>query len=118
MKDESAGCEVPASQSLSGPTSRATIAVVASIRRWASLVLVRLYAMQPRPAGYPEISDVVVRQRPIRWFAGEFWPVCALSAAVVGVLLVCAGRYGFHRDEFYIRESGRHLPWGIRTTHH
>lgn len=28
------------------------------------------------------------------------------------MLMVCSQRYGFHRDEFYIRESGRHLAWG------
>ena len=36
-----------------------------------------------------------------------------LVAAVTGaVLLVTAGRYGYHRDELYFLEAGRHLAWG------
>src|SRR5262245_17637164 len=36
-----------------------------------------------------------------------------LIAAGVGLLLVaCAARYGWHRDELYFREAGRHLAWG------
>lgn len=40
------------------------------------------------------------------------WPTCAPALAVFAVLMACSGRYGFHRDEFYVRESGRHLAWG------
>ena len=33
------------------------------------------------------------------------------AAAVVAALLLVAGRYGFHRDEYYFIESGRHVAW-------
>ncbi|WP_345499090.1 ArnT family glycosyltransferase [Nocardia callitridis] len=51
-------------------------------------------------------------RRRFRTVCGELWPLMVLAAAVFGVLTVCSERYGFHRDEFYIRESGRHLAWG------
>jgi 4-amino-4-deoxy-L-arabinose transferase-like glycosyltransferase len=36
----------------------------------------------------------------------------ALAAAVAALLVVFAGRYGYHRDELYFLEAGRHLAWG------
>jgi len=33
------------------------------------------------------------------------------AAAVVVLLMVFAGRYGFHRDEYYFIETGHHLAW-------
>jgi 4-amino-4-deoxy-L-arabinose transferase-like glycosyltransferase len=39
-------------------------------------------------------------------------PVAALGAALVVVLLVVAGRYGYDRDELYFLAAGRHLAWG------
>ncbi|WP_169811894.1 ArnT family glycosyltransferase [Nocardia grenadensis] len=56
-------------------------------------------------------SDMVPRRR-FCTACGEFWPLMVLAGAVLGMLMVCSERYGFHRDEFYIRESGRHLAWG------
>src|SRR5437764_5906041 len=35
-------------------------------------------------------------------------------AGLVGLLLVVfAGGYGYHRDELYFLEAGRHLAWGF-----
>jgi 4-amino-4-deoxy-L-arabinose transferase-like glycosyltransferase len=36
----------------------------------------------------------------------------ALAGAVAALLLVFAGRYGYHRDELYFLQAGRHLAWG------
>jgi len=35
-----------------------------------------------------------------------------IAACVVGVLVALAPRYGYHRDELYFLEAGRHLAWG------
>ena len=35
-----------------------------------------------------------------------------VGAAVTAVLLLLAGRYGYHRDELYFLLCGRHLDWG------
>lgn len=41
------------------------------------------------------------------------WPLhCALAATVTVILIVFAGRYGYHRDELYFLQAGRHLAWG------
>jgi 4-amino-4-deoxy-L-arabinose transferase-like glycosyltransferase len=39
-------------------------------------------------------------------------PVLAIAGAVGLLLLVTSGRYGYHRDELYFVEAGRHLAWG------
>ena len=35
----------------------------------------------------------------------------AIAGAVTLVLVVFAGGYGYHRDELYFLEAGRHLAW-------
>src|SRR5215211_9004721 len=35
----------------------------------------------------------------------------AIAGAVTVVLVVFAGGYGYHRDELYFLEAGRHLDW-------
>lgn len=35
-----------------------------------------------------------------------------IAAVLVMVLLLVAGRYGYHRDELYFLAAGRHLAWG------
>src|SRR5690606_33609431 len=47
---------------------------------------------------------------PSRW--REIWPLAVVSSVTLAALLAFATGHGFHRDEFYIRESGRHLAWG------
>ena len=38
--------------------------------------------------------------------------VAALAVAKLAVHFVCAGRYGYFRDELYFLDLGRHLDWG------
>jgi 4-amino-4-deoxy-L-arabinose transferase-like glycosyltransferase len=49
----------------------------------------------------------------VRW-----WVLCCVLFAVVppppaALLAAVAPRYGWHRDELYFREAGRHLDWGF-----
>jgi hypothetical protein len=39
-------------------------------------------------------------------------PVLAISVVLTGVLIGFSGRYGYHREELYFIECGRHLAWG------
>src|SRR5436305_13684326 len=42
----------------------------------------------------------------------QAWLLLALAAAVIVILIVFAGGYGYHRDELYFLQAGRHLAWG------
>lgn len=39
-------------------------------------------------------------------------PVALVAAVPVAVMLICLGRYGYHRDELYFLDAGRHPAWG------
>jgi 4-amino-4-deoxy-L-arabinose transferase-like glycosyltransferase len=39
-------------------------------------------------------------------------PVLLVAVATGAVLVLTAGRYGYHRDELYFLQAGRHLAWG------
>ncbi|MFN8073948.1 MAG: glycosyltransferase family 39 protein [Kineosporiaceae bacterium] len=56
--------------------------------------------MAHEPATRPPLPSFAVR------------PVAAVAAATVAVLLLTAGRYGYHRDELYFRMLGDHPAWG------
>jgi 4-amino-4-deoxy-L-arabinose transferase-like glycosyltransferase len=40
------------------------------------------------------------------------WRVGGIAAATFGLLVATANGYGYHRDELYFREAGKHLQWG------
>lgn len=45
--------------------------------------------------------------------AGVAWrPLVAVAGVASLLLLATASRYGWHRDELYFLESGKHLAWG------
>lgn len=44
--------------------------------------------------------------------APAWTPLLAISGAVTSLLLAVAGAYGYHRDELYFLQAGRHLAFG------
>jgi hypothetical protein len=42
-----------------------------------------------------------------------FWPATIVAAAGIALLLLVAGRYGYHRDELYFLACGKRLAWGF-----
>jgi len=49
-----------------------------------------------------------VTEEPVAW-----GPVLAVAAAAAALLVAVAPRYGWHRDELYFLEAGKHLAWGF-----
>lgn len=55
----------------------------------------------------PEAAGAPKALTPFAW-----WPVVGIAAALV-VLMLFAGRYGYHRDELYFMAASKHMAWGF-----
>ena len=57
-------------------------------------------------------SRPAVRQGGAALPAAATGPLLLIAAALAAVLVAVSARYGYHRDELYFLEAGRHLAWG------
>ena len=61
----------------------------------------------PHDAERPTQGQTSDGLAPFAWL-----PVVAVAAAVFVLLMLVAGRYGYHRDELYFVAASKHLSWG------
>jgi hypothetical protein len=62
---------------------------------------------------WPVITAPSRRDEPTTLQPFALRPVLVTAAVGVAVLLLTAGRYGYHRDELYFLACARHLAWGF-----
>jgi Dolichyl-phosphate-mannose-protein mannosyltransferase len=63
-------------------------------------------------AGVLRADPVPGRSEPAALPDLAIWPVLAIAAALTGLLAAFSDRYGYHRDELYFLQCGKHLAWG------